>query len=467
MPVNYNQLLNASSPGDTKKPGAGLFAELGIYSPTEKIEAKQAQQLLQQQIAAQQQQQQLALAQAKANVPQGYGFSQFLGMGGLQNIQQAERGTRAAQGMLSGPQSAETPGVQGIDPRQIVLNALRASPDDKGKAFRVAAQQLAAIGQQNGDEQFMTAAANLMDKATEADKEKAGVESTQATTEATKQKTILDKAQAGNPGKYQDRRDPNGNLMTDRDQFDENGKYLGTKTVSGGPVRQINQTIDDPRTATQRGNEYQEFQKLLVNTDSTISAMHDITTNLAAGAAQGWAASAVTLVDNAVGTLAQLAPGSRLDASATRALESNAQNFQAWANKTGVNESIWNDLVSNLAKTYNPTGTITEKDITRAAKTVGQNISNPKTVAAVLQDAERRSAAFVDKNYEYMGEDARVASDSQYRKFKDKFGKKEPSKKSQGGPKAAEVDAAGYEKLQSGDHYRKRGDKPGTYRIKK
>jgi hypothetical protein len=137
-------------------------------------------------------------------------------------------------------------------------------------------------------------------------------------------------------------------------------------------------TEDDPRTATQRGEEYKEFQKLLVNSKSAVKSMRDITENLEQGAAQGWAANMVTLVDNAAGTLSQMAPGSRLDASATAALESNSKNFQDWATKTGVNESIWNDLVSNLAKTYNPTGTITEKDITRAAKTVGQNISNPK-----------------------------------------------------------------------------------------
>lgn len=446
MPYNFASLMKAGLPDvapDTKKPGAGLFAELGILSPSEKLQqqlqqqqAEQAQQMLQQQIAAQAQSAQLAQANAKAGVPGGYGFSQFQAMGGLMNLQKGDRyADQAAQGMGRRPTNLapQAPGsdTDGIA-SQVVSQALQQFPNDKAKALRVAGQQLSALGANRQDQNLQSIGANLFQAAAKADKEQADL-----------RKQQVDTNKETGPESVETRRAANGDIMSFRRVRDANGNYVTDEQLGGGPNKQITTTEEDPRVQAQKGAEYSKFQDLLVNTDDTVSSMRDITDNLEKGAAQGWAANLVGLVDNAAGTLGQLAPNSKLTSSATQALEATKGTFAEWAKKTGVNESIWNDLVSNLAKTYNPTGTITEKDITRAAKTVGQNISNPATVAAVLKDAERRTRAHVDKTYSYMGDAARAASKTQYERFLQKWtpgatgGESDPSDNMDDGAKAS------------------------------
>jgi hypothetical protein len=154
--------------------------------------------------------------------------------------------------------------------------------------------------------------------------------------------------------------------------------------------------------------------------------MDDIASSMEKGAKVGWAGGAVTLLDNAIGTLEQLAPNSKLTSGATQRLASFDSKFEEIAAKTGIAKSQIVDLTSSLAKTYNPTGTITEKDITRAADTVAGNASSPKTIAAVLRDAAKRTVRYVDTNYEYMDDAAKEASQNQYGHFKSKWGDKGP-----------------------------------------
>lgn len=432
---DYSGLLKETAPNidPAKKPGAGLFADSGIYSPSEKLQmqlqqqqAQQAQFLLQQQIMAQQQGMQLASANAKSNAPTGYNFAPFLAMGGGANLNTADKLATQARG--SG-QPAQVPQIDsssadqaGIDPGSILSQALQQYPNDKSTALRVAGKQIAGLGQQRGSSYLQNIGSNLLNEAYKADKEKADLEEKKANTGNLQQEALDKQGKRGNPGTPFNIRDPQGNMVPMAPSYNPDGSFKGWDQIApGGPNKIINQTIDDPRTQTQKGEEYTGFQKLTTNTESTIYAMRDITENLKQGAAQGWAASTVGLLDNAAGTLAQLAPNSSLNAKATQALAGQRGTFANWAQKTGVNDSIWNDLVSNLAKTYNPTGTITEKDITRAAKTVGQSYSNPKTVAAILEDAERRARRFVDVTYDNMGDDARGASKSQYNRFVQKF----------------------------------------------
>lgn len=474
---------------DTQKAGAGLFAQLGIFSPSDKLrqqlqqqQAQQAQIALQQQLAAQAQQGQLAQANSKAGAANlGFNFSPFMAMGGLQNLQNAgqlgAQGTKGVGG--NSPASMRTPSLEsdnadagGISPEQIVTNALQKYPD-KGTALRVAGKQLAALGQSRNDPYLQNIAANLVSKAVDADKETSGIEATRQNT--TKSKFDQNRERVGTPFQAHE---ANGNLTSQSQEFDAEGNYIGTKKYSTGPNKQITQTLDDPRTQTQKGAEYGEFQKLLVNSDNTITSMRAIADNLQAGAAQGWAATGVSLIDNVVGTLSQFKPDAKYTAKATQALSASKGDFAKWAQKTGVNASLWNDLVSNLAKTYNPTGTITEKDITRAAESVGKNFSNPATVAEVLREAEQRTRGFVDKSYKYMGDGAREASKSQYERFLESN-----SRPAEGGdetandPKVSQDDEeavyaspktdAEYAKIKKGTQYHHPDDPIGKYRIKK
>lgn len=429
--ADFNGYLKQMSPNlgqDTKKAAPGLFAELGIYSPSEKAQmqmeqnqAMQAQFLLQQQLAAQAQQAQIHSANAKSSVPTGYNFSTFLGMGGMQNLNQADRLAAQAQGMArqvpnafsqSQPQAPYGASDKaGISPEQIVTQALQQYPNDKPTALRVAGKQLATLGQARNDPYLQNIGANLLNKAVEADKEVADLKAKNA--EARKAQISANK-EAG-PGSAETYRTSNGDITTYRKKYDAEGNYIGDEIKGSGPNKQV--TSNDGLTDTQVGANVDKFASLVTNTDATISAMRDIRTNLSKGSAQGWTAAGVGFMNNVKGTLEQLASTGTYSAGAQEALSKFAPTFQEWADKTGVNDSIWNDLVSNLAKTYNPTGTITEKDITRAAKTVGQNVSNPQTVAKILEDAERRSRQFVDKTYKYSTRKVQDLTKEQYDTF--------------------------------------------------
>jgi hypothetical protein len=435
--ADFSGLLNQMTiPDDfSKKPAPSLFSQLGILSPSEKAkqqmeqnQAMQAQFILQQQLQAQAQSQavtqQTNIANAKSNVPTGFNFSTFLGLGGAQNLSQADQLARQAQGGQQGANNITNLPSTGQDqssgvPEQIITSALQQYPNDKAKAFRIAGQQLAAMGQANQRQDLMSLGANLIDRASSADKEQEELKNKQVDTQ-TKQVELTGKQGAlDNPGNTFQGHDPDGNMVTYQPQF-KDGKYTGLKVVTAGPNKQITQS-GDLLTPTQAGEEAIKMKDLIKNTDATVSAMRDISSNLKKGAAQGWAGSGVGFMNNIKGTLEQLASNNSYSPAADAALKKFAPDFQEWANKTGVNDSIWNDLVSNLAKTYNPTGTITEKDITRAAKTVGQNISNPSTVAAVLEDAERRSKNFVDTSFQYSGKRVQEGTKEQYDMFKGKF----------------------------------------------
>lgn len=454
--ADYSGLLKEIVPNmgsDTKKPGAGLFEEAGIWSPSEKIQrrleqqqAMQAQFALQQQLAAQAQSMQLAQAGAKANAPTGFNFAPFMAMGGLQNIQAGDRianqATRASQpspsimsrpinmqGQPAGGLPTDVSDAAGISPEKIITEALQKYPT-RSQAAKVAGAQLAALGQARNDPYLQNIGANLINKSADFEKDEAEIENKKASTAKTKVDTTKAEGELNNPGNTFQGHSPDGDLVTMAPQF-ENGKFAGYKVVTKGPNKQITQTVDDPRTGTQKGEEYQNFQKLLVNSEAALTSMQDIASGLEQGAGIGWAGKGVQLLDNAIGTMEQIAPNAKLSSKAVDELMSNDGKFQEWAKKTGIEKSRISDLVSNLAKTYNPTGTITEKDIARAAEAVGGGLSNPKTMAAVLQDAGMRSARFVDQTYKYMGKDAADASKSQYEKFKGTWGGEYPQTKAE------------------------------------
>lgn len=487
---------------DQKKPAADLFTQLGILSPSEK-RAQQVQQQITQQLLQQQQaqiaqqmriQQQNANTQQRAAAPGGFNFSTYAAMGGLQGLPNPMTGSQ--RGFLGGnqsgaggqpniatPQSGGSPGAGfDIDPSSILSQEIQLTPDDQPGALRRAGQKLLAVANARKDGDLQKVATNILAKGQElqvqADKDKAGIRNTNATAEGTEQKTKFEAAQAGNPGTPFTYRTADGDISTARDTKNNLGGVNGMEVLGKGPNKQINGS-DDLLTGTQAGEQSVKFEDLLANTDATISAMRDIRTNLANGAAQGWTATGVSFFNNVKGSLEQLAGSYSYTDDAVKALAGlKGGAFQEWANKTGVNSSIWNDLVSNLAKTYNPTGTITEKDITRAAKTVGQDISNPQTVVKVLEDAERRSRNFVDKKYKYSTKKVQMAIKDQYDTFLQTFTPgAEGEDETSDDPKVSEDDEpakyanpktqAEYDKLKPGQEYQHPDDPVGKLRKKK
>lgn len=400
-----NGMVGPDDTPDTKKSAGDLFQELGIFSPSEKLQNAQRQQLAIQMYQQQQDQARRQQAIQAAQIGTGFGFPVFTAMGGMNQSRP--------------PQMQNPQGGDSFDPGSVISQELAASPDDRAGAMKRAGMKLMQIGSQKGDSTLQRIASNLIIKS-----QQEGVVQQKAMAE--KAESDRKAAQAGNPGDTYTYRKPNGDIVTGRQNKNALGGFTGDEVLGEGPNKQITTTVDDPRTQTQKGEEYLSFQKLLTNTRGAVDSMRDIATNLEQGAAQGWAAKGVTLMDNVVGTLQQYRPDATYTAKAQAAIADlkSSGTFDKWAQKTGVNQATWNDLVSNLAKTYNPTGTITEKDIDRAAKAVGANFSNPKTVAAVLRDAERRALRTVSNTYEDMGDDARSASQPQMDRFMGKYGAK-------------------------------------------
>jgi hypothetical protein len=276
------------------------------------------------------------------------------------------------------------------------------------------------LAQKTGNQDLAKIGLNILNKAKQRQLEDENTQSQisnrNAETAGKVQDTQIKQNQLGNPGTpFQTHR---GDLLVTRvPTFDSQGRFTGYKDLDQGVNKQLTQTLDDPRTQSQKGEEYLKFQDMLTNSRNAIDSMRDIAANLEAGAAQGWAANGVMLLGNAAGTLEQLAPGAKLSSGALAELQKQQGTFKKWFTQTSINDSVWNDLVSNLAKTYNPTGTITEKDITRAARTVGQNISDPAAVAAILKDAERRTIRGVTNKFQDMGDDARASSQGKFDRF--------------------------------------------------
>lgn len=431
--ADISGLLGRMAPNldpDTKKAGAGLFDEFGIYTPSDKLQqrlqqqqAQQAQFAMQQQMNAQAQSMQLASAGAKANAPTGFNFSQFLSSGGMGNIQQADRlanqTTQAVRGMPTPsmvPQgiASDRADAAGIDPASIVTAALQRYPD-RAQALKAAGAQIAALGQARNDPYLQNIGANLLTKSQSFEKDQAEIDQKKASTSKDIQDTTLAKAKAGRPGEWQNVRDAEGNINLTRQKMDANGGYIGDETKIGGPNKQVNAS-EDPMTNTQRGAEFTKFKDMVTDSASSIDSMDQIAKMLSDGAAQGWTAKAVTLMDNAVGSLNQLAPNASITASAQQSLDSYNKTFASWAAKTGIKESVLQDLVASLAKAQNG-GKVTENDITRAMKQVGANLSNPATMAKVLEAQKDRVRANVDRAYKFSAADTQKDTKSIYNRF--------------------------------------------------
>lgn len=425
---NYNGFLGAIGQDDgfpdAQKTAPDLFQQLGILSPSEKqaaaMKQQQAMALLQQQNELVRQQQMIQ----KAQLGSGYGFSVLTALGGT-------RSPQSAFGLTPPQQGPDVSGIAG----KLISQEYQNTPDDPVGAQKRAGIKLLQLANQSGNGDLQKIAvqtiSNANQQALKQNQTKAQTANTQS--EALDRNTRLGMAidKLGNPGDTFQGHAPNGDIVSFAPQHDARGRFTGYKVITQGPNKQVTQTLDDPRTATQKGAEYLDFQNLLTNSGVALRTMDDITKGLEEGAAQGWAAVGVRAVDNAIGTLQQLAPGATLTADAQAALgDKEMQNrFALWASKTGINRARWMDLVQSLARSYNGKQ-VTENDVKRAADVVGANYSNPATVAAVLKDAKKRTLDRIDETYSNMGDDARSSSQPQYDRFMSRFGS-QPTQTSQ------------------------------------
>lgn len=428
---DYSGLLKETAPNidPAKKPGAGLFADAGIYSPSEKLQmqlqqqqAQQAQFLLQQQMMAQQQSMQLANANAKSGAPTGFNFAPFLAMGGGANLNTADKLATQARGSGQPTQvpqiDSSSADAAGIDPGSILSRALQQYPTDKATALRVAGKQIAGLGDQRGSSYLQNIGANLLSSAQEADKEQASIEATKASTANTQEETLDKKGKRGNPGTPFNIRDNQGNEVPMAPTYNPDGSFKGWEKIApGGPNKQVTEDTT-PLTKTQFGAQVEKFQSLVTSSRDAIDGISDISKSLKDGAAIGWTGKVVSLIDDAAGALSQLAPNSTLTAGAQAELTKRSPTFAGWAAKTRVQQSQIIDLVSALAKTNNNnSGQISENDIKRASTTLGGNIGSPASLAAVLDSVVKRTLRHVDNHYASMLPESQKATKGQYDSF--------------------------------------------------
>lgn len=378
---------------DTRKPEADLYGKLGILSPTDQATQMQQMDYLRQQQAIQQQQ--LALQQQGQKIQQaqlgtGYGFPVLTALGGNTPQRQPAFGISQQQ--------------QGPDVHSIARMVLAKHGQDP-KGLNDAGVELINLGTQQNNGDLLKIGAQMRAYAREQlfkeGKDEAEIDSKNVDMKTKLAEEGRKSAQAGNPGKIEDFRTSNGDIKSIRQRFNSQGGYIGDETMGQGPVKQTNTNIDETGlTNTQFGKQIEEFTALRTNAEQASDNIKRIDALLAQGAGQGWAGRGVTFMNNLRGTLAQMDfSGSTWSASAQAALDSKRKDFVKWAHLTNMKDSDFVDLVSSLAKTYNPTGTITEKDITRAADAVGAGLSDVGSVRQVLQEAKMRMFRSVDTSF--------------------------------------------------------------------
>lgn len=437
-----DQSYDPTNPNDQtekyKQPGSDPFAEFGIMTPMQKdAQAFQMQQQLrQQQMQLQIQQATLQRNQQQGSVDaaglaSGYSFPTYLalqaGKSGGDNpmmtrglTQLGSMGAQALGGQPNNgvgvpmPGGGGPPGGGGMmgsggqrpmmgqpttgmmagpvpdnDPSMILTRALQSS-NDPGTAYLTAGQQLAAQATQTGNAELARSATAMIVKGQTL---KASQDAQAAGTEEKKSATTKNLAEAA-----KDQADLKYAKNVHPIDFPDGGTGLAWQTPDGTwktgfKGEKLQRTLDT--TPAQKGKEVEDFQELTRNVAGTSQKIDQVKQNLAQGAAAGsWAEAGVGTVNNIVGTLGQLVPGSKMEESAVNSLNDLKAKgtFKGWADKTAINESVLNDLTMNLAKTYaGPGGKVSNIEIRRAAETIGEHIGSPSTFIKVLDDVKTRT----------------------------------------------------------------------------
>lgn len=425
-----------------RQPGADLFSDLGLMSPQQQMfQGVEMQNMLEQNQLARQQQM-MALRNMSmnigvnaANAGTGFAGPMLMAMGGLQPAWQGGL-TQGINGLISkyGPQGQQggmlPPGVMGatggVDEAKILDDSLKAAGNDPAKGLSLAANTFSQLADATGNDNYRMAAARARQKAFE-------LQQSEAQSSAI---TDLKKAQAGEstarqqslqagltkPAPIGEVHDQSGRVAQEYAQYSPASGQWNLGHTSWGTQMQFVL----PQTPGDVSKDIGDFRDRLANTEDAVTRIRQVRQGLANGAAQGWTADAVKFANNLQGSLEQLAPGSMLDADGQKLLGTYKGDFNSWAQATGVNESTWADLTMALAKSYAKGGRISNQDIERAKESIGEDYSDPRTVAAILNNVEQRTTGDVDRDYAYLRSSAmmpqqRADIDNLYHTFKQRL----------------------------------------------
>lgn len=398
----------------------GILEELGIYSPAQKRVMAANQEMQRRAMEQQNRLVQAQYASHMANMGQSYGFPSALASGALDNPSAPASqlgsmlggGLKKLGGIITGNRSGPTQGIQSQPDSQdsdstsdLITNAIQSSNGDIGQALVKAGRAL--LNSSNLDQRQM--GVKMLAKGTqltqEMDAKKAQTErdQTQATqNEASANKLNIDAGMATTGAKIGDTRTiQDGENQHQEEVVDiKNGKPIWAPIGSSGPrsPKQTIQNFDDPRTGSQKGEDFSKFKAKTTSTLETLDLLEKVKEGVKNGAANGWVGSAAVGLDNALqGTrqvISMLKDNGKFDASAQKYLDNpdlllNTEGWNKLVTTTAIGQARLADLTFALAAAQNPDGRLSEKDIVRAAKQVGANIVDPKKAVAMFDSVAK------------------------------------------------------------------------------
>lgn len=403
-----------------RQPGADIFSSMGIMNPQQQMfqQVEMRNMLEQQQFAREQQM--LAMRNMSMNmganaaqIGSGFAGPMLMGMGGLQNGQIAKGVTGLADALISkfgpqnggmtpmGPQAAASQASQ-IDPTQIIAAARAKYPDDPGRAYTEAGQQLIQLGKASGNDALIQGGVRTMDQGNK-------FRLANAQTEANTAKSAAQAAEANARVKSLQ---VSMNMPKTVGTVRNSAGWQGLQYAQRGPDGQIhmyttgwgpNLTYASPGTPGGWQKNGDSFQKYTETNSTAINRINSLESQVKNGAPIGWAQDATSFFNDVLGTLKQLTPGdSNIPDSVRSDFEKNfPTTFQSWATKGEIGESTAQDLVMSLASTYAAGRQVSRTDIARAESVVGTATSNPQTLIPLLENVKQRTIGDVDRTAQF------------------------------------------------------------------
>src|SRR6185312_11566808 len=406
----YDPTDPASQTQQFKTPAASPEGQFGILSDQQKAQmgfqmqrSLQQQQLMNQQRMLQMQLLQQNMGVNAAKLREGFGFPVLGAMNAGNKLSSALNdiiSSRAAkQAGIQAPSSGLMGGV-GIGSSNdnnisSILNKHLKNDPDTATAYINASSEIADQFPNDPHAQEVAARMRVAGNQQKIAAGKATAETAKDTAQANEanQNAAAKKAELANPGQPFDVHLPNGNVGKGYMTKNPDGSASGWKLL---PWEGPNIQIQLDSTPGGREKDIAQFRDQVSNAVGAVQKIDQLSVMAGTGkAAMGWAEVPTTFLDNVVGAAKQLIPSqTNVDPDAQKLWESMKGpngTFASWAQKTGQAESMWSDLTMQLAATYAKGGRISNQDIQRATRTLGEHLTNPSTVVGVLQDVKQRT----------------------------------------------------------------------------
>lgn len=413
MAINTNKTMPAMPDGTPQ----GMLERLGVYAPSQKRALAQ-----QQQIQQMQQMQQMAMYQRQVQAQEENNRMEQASMGINLPVYQAMKGGEAAGGLLGGlinkfrnkgqPQPVEAPQsgmTERVEQRKYErlgdkMKLPAGQYDDPDEKRLELAKQLLSHPDPYFREEGAKIVEGLRAKVLERRKKEADIAQSEASTAA---------SQAGmlEPKKIEVKE--GDEYVTYEQTYNPATKKWERKRIaSGNPTQKTSTT--GPLTKSDASGQFKDFGEAAKFRMRAKESLGVIASNIRDGAATGWGAKGVRLIDNAIGAFKQLRAtmGVKLEKDAEEyANEFMAKGgFRKLAELTGINASRWMEVAYMQAKADNPTGNLTKRDVEDALQQMGGDNSNVETVLAVLEDVGRRMDRNMDFDYDALTPENREAA---------------------------------------------------------